>query len=60
LLIRPTTCEAEMTMAMSTVEPERITMPKKGVNWSFLKIQQQLNPKQESNFTQLLAIREYY
>jgi hypothetical protein len=49
-----------MTMAMSTVEPERITMPKKGVNWSFLKIQQQLNPKQESNFTQLLAIREYY
>jgi hypothetical protein len=41
-------------------------MPKRGVNWVFLKNQQQLNPKQilnpkqEPNFTKLLAIREYY
>jgi hypothetical protein len=35
--------------------------PREGrVNWAFLKIQQQLNPKQKSNFTQLLAISEYY
>jgi hypothetical protein len=45
---------------------ERIMMPKRGVNWAFLKTQQQLipkqilNPKQDPNFTQLLAIREYY
>jgi hypothetical protein len=31
-----------------------------GVNWAFLKFQLKLNPKQESNFTQLLAINEYY
>jgi hypothetical protein len=29
-----------------------------GVNWAFLKNQQQLNPKHEPNFTQLLAISE--
>jgi hypothetical protein len=39
---------------------ERIMMPKRGVNWAFLKDQQQLNPKQEPNFTQQLARREYY
>jgi hypothetical protein len=31
-----------------------------GVNWAFLKIQQLLSPKQEPNFTQLLAISKYY
>jgi hypothetical protein len=42
-------------------EAERITMPKRGgVNWTFLKILQILNPKQEPNFTQLLATNEYY
>jgi hypothetical protein len=38
-------------------------MPKRGgggVNWAFLKFHQKLNPKQEPNFTQLLAINEYY
>jgi hypothetical protein len=35
-------------------------MPKRGRELSFSKKQQQLNPKQEPNFTQLLAIREYY
>jgi hypothetical protein len=39
---------------------ERITMPKRRVNWAFLKIPQILNPKQEPNFTQLLAISKYY
>jgi hypothetical protein len=45
---------------MSGEHAERIMMPKKGVNWAFLKIQQQLNPKQEPNFTKLLAISKYY
>jgi hypothetical protein len=31
-----------------------------GGELGFSKNQQQLNPKQELNFTQLLAIREYY
>ena len=31
-----------------------------GGELGFSKNQQQLNPKQEPNFTQLLAIREYY
>jgi hypothetical protein len=34
-------------------EGERITMPKRGVNWAFLKFQQKLNPKYEPNFTQI-------
>jgi hypothetical protein len=40
---------------------ERITMPKRGGGeLGFPKNQQHLNPKQEPNFTQQLAIREYY
>jgi hypothetical protein len=39
---------------------EKITMPNMGWKLGFSKNQQQLNPKQELNFTQLLAIREYY
>jgi hypothetical protein len=35
-------------------------MPKRGGELDVSKNQQQLNPKQEPNFTQLLAIREYY
>jgi hypothetical protein len=35
-------------------------MPEREVNWTFLKIPQTLKPKQESNFTQLLATNEYY
>jgi hypothetical protein len=31
---------------------ERITLPKRMVNWAFLKFQQKLNPKHEPNFTQ--------
>jgi hypothetical protein len=31
---------------------ERITMPKRAVNWAFLKFQQKLNPNHEPNFTQ--------
>jgi hypothetical protein len=40
---------------------ERIMMPKRGGGeFGFSKNQQLLNPKQEPNFTQLLAIRDYY
>jgi hypothetical protein len=35
-------------------------MPKRGLNWAFLKIPQILNPEQEPNFTQLLATNKYY
>jgi hypothetical protein len=39
---------------------KRIMMPKRGGELGFSKNQQQLNPKQEPNFTQQLAIREYF
>jgi hypothetical protein len=35
-------------------------MPKRGGELGFSKNQQQLNHKQEPNFTQQLAIREYF
>jgi hypothetical protein len=37
---------------------ERIMMPNRRGELGFSKNQQQLNPKEEPNFTQLLAIRE--
>jgi CxxC motif-containing protein len=51
---------AAMTMDIELLERVKGSRCPRGGELGYSKNQQQLNPKQELNFTQLLAIREYY